>query len=140
MVKKNLIFNEIFTNVSLRVFLFVRSFVLRVNEQGRSRGRGEERESQAGSKPSTEPNWGLDLTNREIMIRAEIKGWTLNRLSHPGAPHLVFQFLKNHTYIIIGAKEKPRHKSLIKDRRKFGHRKIKTCKSDFKKDVFLRFK
>ena len=30
-------------------------------------------------------------TNREIMTWAEIKSQTLNRLRHPGAPHIVFK-------------------------------------------------
>ena len=33
-----------------------------------------------------EPDAGLDLMNYEIMTWAEIKSWTLNQLSHPGAP------------------------------------------------------
>ena len=37
---------------------------------------------------NSEPNSGLSLTNCEIVIRAEIKCWTLNRLSYPGAPKL----------------------------------------------------
>ena len=39
---------------------------------------------------STEPDAGLDPVNHEIMTRAEVKGQTLNRLSHPGAPVLFF--------------------------------------------------
>ena len=35
---------------------------------------------------SAEPDVGLDLTNRAIMTRAEIKSRMLNQLSHPGAP------------------------------------------------------
>ena len=35
---------------------------------------------------STEPGVGLDLMNPEIMTRVEIKSWTLNQLSHLGAP------------------------------------------------------
>ena len=46
-------------------------------------GKGAERESHADS---VEPNTGLDLTNCEIMTSVEIKSWTLNQLSHPGAP------------------------------------------------------
>ena len=33
------------------------------------------------------PMWGLNSTNREIVTWAEIKGRTLNPLSHPGAPY-----------------------------------------------------
>ena len=36
----------------------------------------------------TEPDTGLDPTNREIVTRAEIKSHTLSRLSHPGAPRV----------------------------------------------------
>ena len=44
-------------------------------------------ESEAGSRlhaVSTEPDTGLELTNREIMTRAEIKSQSPNRLSHSG--------------------------------------------------------
>ena len=34
---------------------------------------------------STQPNVRLELTNCEIMTRAEIKSQMLNQLSHPGA-------------------------------------------------------
>ena len=62
--------------------------------RGRDRERREERESQAGSVPiayqliaiGTEPHSGLDLTNHEIMTRAEIKSQTLSHLNHPDAP------------------------------------------------------
>ena len=55
------------------------------------RGAGEgqregEKESQAGSVLSTEPNEGLKVTNLDIVTSAEIKSQRLNRLSHPGAP------------------------------------------------------
>ena len=55
-----------------------------------SRGRGRERRG-GGRIPSriravsVEPNAGLDLTNHEIITRAETKSRTLNQLSHPGA-------------------------------------------------------
>ena len=35
---------------------------------------------------STELSVGLYLTNHEIMTWAKIKSWTLNQLSHLGAP------------------------------------------------------
>ena len=35
---------------------------------------------------SVEPKAGFEPTNHEIMTRAEIKAWTPNRVSHPGAP------------------------------------------------------
>ena len=38
---------------------------------------------------STEPEAGIDPTNHEITTRVEIKSWTLNQLSHPGAPNFV---------------------------------------------------
>ena len=52
--------------------------------RGRGRGieRKGERESQAGSTLSTEPNAGLDPTNCEIMTQAESKSQTLTCLSH----------------------------------------------------------
>ena len=66
-----------------------------MSEQGRGRERGEERgESQAGTI-NAEPNVGLDPTNREIMTGAEIKSYTLNRLSHPGTLKVKGIF-KNH--------------------------------------------
>ena len=50
-------------------------------------GVGAEREGEREYHAvGTEPDAGLDLTNREIVTRAEIKSGTLNRLSHPGAP------------------------------------------------------
>ena len=46
------------------------------------RGRESERERERGN-PDVKPDVGLNLTNCEIMTRAEIKRWTLTRLSHP---------------------------------------------------------
>ena len=51
---------------------------------GAERGGGERTPSRLHTV-STEPDAGLNLTNCEIMTRAEIKSWTLNRLSHPGS-------------------------------------------------------
>ena len=48
---------------------------------------------------STEPDAGLKPKNCEIMTCVEIKSWTLNRLSHPGAPKSQFRLL-----IMIGKK------------------------------------
>ena len=45
-----------------------------------------ETESHAGSTASSEPDVGLESTNREIMTQAEFKSQRLNRLSHLGAP------------------------------------------------------
>ena len=47
--------------------------------------REKEREHQADSPVSVEPDSGL---NPKIMIRAETKSQMLNRLSHPGAHRL----------------------------------------------------
>ena len=64
------------------------------SERGResSNRRGAERERERERIPSrlcaasTEPDVGLELTNREPMTQAKIKSWTLNLLNHPGAP------------------------------------------------------
>ena len=47
---------------------------------------GRERERENSCTVSTEPNMGLKLMTHEIITWAEIKSWTLNRLSHPGTP------------------------------------------------------
>ena len=71
---------------------FLCLFILRHRERERERheqGRGRERRK--GKSPrrlhavSTEPDVGLNHTNREITTRAKIKSQMLNRLSHPGA-------------------------------------------------------
>ena len=60
---------------------------------GRGGQRGEEREPQAGlALFGAESDAGLELTNREIMTRVEIKSQTLSRLSHPHAPLLASSF------------------------------------------------
>ena len=44
--------------------------------------RGAERE-----RETEDPKlWELELMNHDIKTRAETKSWTLNRLSHAGAP------------------------------------------------------
>ena len=48
-----------------------------------------DRDSQAGSTLSPEPDVELDPTNCEILTWAEIKIWMLNQLSHPGAPVII---------------------------------------------------
>ena len=77
---------------------------LRARETEREWGWGREREgdteSETGSRlraPGTEPDVGLELTNRE----------TLNRLSHPGAPIKVLysQFLR---YLLAHSKNHPK--------------------------------
>ena len=57
---------------------------------GGGAGRGRERISSRLRTVSAEPNTGPELTNREIMTWAEIESWTLNRLSHPGAPIVLY--------------------------------------------------
>ena len=71
--------------------LFVCLFVFFLNEsvhthslackQGKGRGTAGERDSQAGSMPSTEPNAGLDLTTAEIITRTKTKSQTPSPLS-----------------------------------------------------------
>ena len=55
----------------------------------RQRDRGRERIPSRLRTVSAEPNAGLRPTNPELMTRARVKGGTLNRLSHPGAPSLL---------------------------------------------------
>ena len=60
---------------------------------GRGREREGDTESEAGFRlqaVSTEPDAGLELINCEIMTRAQTKSQTLNLLSHPGTPILLF--------------------------------------------------
>ena len=54
--------------------------------RGRERDRERERNLSRLHAVSVESNVGLDLTNYEIMTRAEIKSQMINPLSHPGAP------------------------------------------------------
>ena len=49
-------------------------------------GRKKKKQNPKQALHGAEPDAGLELTNREIMTRAEIKSQTLNQLSHPGAP------------------------------------------------------
>ena len=59
----------------------------REHKQARNRGRGwGERIRSRLHAASTEPDVGLELTNFEIVTRAEIKSPMLNQLSHPGPP------------------------------------------------------
>ena len=65
--------------------------------EGTSRGGAErERIPSRFSIVSTEPDAGLDLTNREIMTRTETKGPMLNRLSHRAPP--TFPRLTQHCH------------------------------------------
>ena len=81
------------TQVPLLIYLFnVYLFWERERErksEHMSRGRAErERRERIPSRlhaVSVEPDVGLDFMNCEIMTWAEIKIWTLNWLSHPGA-------------------------------------------------------
>ena len=52
---------------------------------GRGKEGGKGRIPSSLRTASAEPNVGLNLLNREIVTCAEIKSWTLNQLSHPGA-------------------------------------------------------
>ena len=52
---------------------------------------GREKNSQAGSVLSADPNVELELTNHEIMTWAEIKSPVLNQLSHQGVPQIVLK-------------------------------------------------
>ena len=82
--------------LELRIKIFLSLFergrestYARAHEQ--RKGREEERESQAASALSAQ-SWmqGLEPTNHEIMTWAKIQSWTLNRMSHPGAPEIKF--------------------------------------------------
>ena len=52
--------------------------------------RDRQRESQAGPTLSAESHVGLKSMNHEFMT-AETRSWMLNRMSHPGTPHMVFK-------------------------------------------------
>ena len=91
----NLLLLTMMTAVGLLDMAFIKllhSFFLMFIWQGgggewaEERHRMRERESQAGSVLSAEPDAGLYLTNCDIMTWGEIKGWMLNWLSHPNAP------------------------------------------------------
>ena len=63
----------------LSVFLFVerQSAKMLAGEGTREKKRGSQLQGSYA---------GLELTNCEIMVCAEIEGWMLNRLSHTGTP------------------------------------------------------
>ena len=46
---------------------------------------------------STQPDAGLEPTDQDIMTCAETKSQMLNRLSHPGAPMVIF--IDRHIHI-----------------------------------------
>ena len=59
-----------------------------------------ERKSMSGGRTERErQNPKLDLMNHEITIWAEIKIWTLNRVSHPGA--LKFKFFWASLFLLL---------------------------------------
>ena len=97
----DILFIDLFTYL---VIYWVRE---RERERERDHGGGEERGRDRTPRRCltvrAEPNAGLDLTNREIMTWAKIKSWTLNRLSHPGAP--VQWLFKNFFLLIYNAGE-----------------------------------
>ena len=54
-------------------------------KQGKGGEKGRERILSGFHTVSAEPDMGLDLTNCEIVTRAEIESQVLHPLSHPGA-------------------------------------------------------
>ena len=66
--------------------------------RGRERGRGEN--PKQAPHVSAEPSLGPELTNCEIMTRAEIKSRTLKRLNHPGAPLISLWFVPLLVFIL----------------------------------------
>ena len=55
-----------------------------------------------------EPKSGLELTNREIVTRAEIKSQVLDRLSHPGALGPVLSLFKKNFFNVLFIFERER--------------------------------
>ena len=85
------------------VFFFFLVYFERESARIRAQGRGRERGERIPSRlrvVSTEPDTGLDLTNREIMTPAETQSQVLNRLSHAAPPHpphpFLSRFLQNY--------------------------------------------
>ena len=72
---------------------------MRERERGGAE-KGRERIPSRLCTVSTEPTEGLDLTNVENMTCAQIKSWTLNQLSYPGAPNFYFNFIINEYFLI----------------------------------------
>ena len=90
--------------VEERRFLFLSLFIYFESERNAWAGQGQrerERERKRQRIPSrlhalsSDPDAGLYPSNHEIMTWAEIKSWSLNRLSYPGAPGK--QFLRRRT-------------------------------------------
>ena len=77
-----------------KIFSWVYLFISGGRErESTSRGGAERRRDRIPSRLRTisaGPDSGLELPNLEIMTWAEIKNWTLNRLSDPGAPSFFF--------------------------------------------------
>ena len=65
------------------IFIYFEGEIESHQERGRERGRENLRQVPHCPRRA---NLGLELTNCEVMTRAEIKSQTLNRRSHPGAP------------------------------------------------------
>ena len=75
-------------------------FWQRQNASGLGAEREGDTEAEAGSRlwaVSTEPDVGLELTNREICDLSWSQ--TLNLLSHPGAPVFFFKKIFNNLFI-----------------------------------------
>ena len=68
------------------LFLRERQHVGRGGAERECRGKERERIPSRLHTASTEPDVGLEFTNREIMTGVKVKSQTLNQLSHPGAP------------------------------------------------------
>ena len=77
--------------IELFIYLFIKFIYFeRENMNGGGAERGRNRIPSRLCTFNTEPGMGLELTNREIMTRAEIKRLMLNQLNHPGAPEFSF--------------------------------------------------
>ena len=84
--------------------------------RGRERERGKERIPRRLHAVGSEPDVGLDPTNREIVTGAQIRSQMLNRLSHPGALrncifHIMLRSLYYHLVAINGYKIQEKLKS-----------------------------
>ena len=67
-------------------------------------GRDGGRESQAGSRLSAvsrEPVTGMELTNREMVIGAEIQSLRPNGLNHPRAPSIIYFIMRVLIHLLI---------------------------------------
>ena len=65
---------------------FYKVYFIYLGRAGRGKERRRETIPSSLREISIEPDAGLNLANCEIMTPAEIKSWTFNQLSHPGAP------------------------------------------------------